>query len=44
MHGSNKRLMHDLELTVKHEVPVVITSLGARQDVNDAIHSYGGQG
>ena len=43
-HGSNKRLMHDLELTVKHEVPVVITSLGARQDVNDAIHSYGGQG
>ena len=42
VHGSNKRLMHDLELTVKHEVPVVITSLGARQDVNDAIHSYGG--
>jgi NAD(P)H-dependent flavin oxidoreductase YrpB (nitropropane dioxygenase family) len=42
VHGSNKRLMADLEMCVKHEVPLVITSLGARQDVNDAIHSYGG--
>jgi len=34
--------MHDLEACVKHEVPLVITSLGAREDVNQAIHSYGG--
>jgi nitronate monooxygenase len=42
VHKSNDRLMHDLELTVKYQAPVVITSLGARTDVNDAIHSYGG--
>ena len=42
VHKSNVRLMHDLELCVKHKVPIVITSLGARKDVNDAIHSYGG--
>ena len=34
VHKSNDRLMHDLELTVKYKVPVVITSLGAREDVN----------
>lgn len=42
VHKSNDRLLHDLELCVKHKVPIVITSLGARQDLNDAIHSYGG--
>ena len=42
VHKTNTRLMHDLEVCVKHEVPLVITSLGARVDVNDAIHSYGG--
>jgi len=41
-HKSNDRLEQDLALCVKHEVPVVITSLGAREDVNEAIHSYGG--
>ncbi|HEY6234943.1 MAG TPA: nitronate monooxygenase family protein, partial [Candidatus Elarobacter sp.] len=38
----NARLMHDLELCVKHRVKIVITSLGARPEVNEAIHSYGG--
>ncbi|HKY91332.1 MAG TPA: nitronate monooxygenase family protein [Nevskiaceae bacterium] len=42
VHKSNDRLMHDIELCVKYEVPVVITSLGARTELNDAIHSYGG--
>lgn len=42
VHKSNDRLMHDIEMTVKYKVPMVITSLGARTDVNDAIHSYGG--
>ena len=42
VHKSNDRLEHDLELCVKHRVPIVITSLGARTDVCDAIHSYGG--
>jgi nitronate monooxygenase len=42
VHKSNDRLMHDLEMTVKYKAPVVITSLGARTDVNEAIHSYGG--
>jgi nitronate monooxygenase len=42
VHRSNDRLMADLELCVKYKVPMIITSLGARQDVNDAIHSYGG--
>ena len=42
VHKSNARLEHDLALTVKYKVPVVITSLGARTDVNDAVHSYGG--
>jgi nitronate monooxygenase len=41
-HRSNGRLEQDLALCVKHEVPIVITSLGAREDVNDAIHAYGG--
>lgn len=42
VHNSNDRLMHDVELCVKHEVPIVITSLGARPEVFEAIHSYGG--
>ena len=42
VHRSNNRLEHDLELCVKYKVPIVITSLGARVDVNEAIHSYGG--
>jgi nitronate monooxygenase len=42
VHKSTDRLMADLELVVKYKVPVVITSLGAREDVNAAVHSYGG--
>jgi len=42
VHNSNDRLMHDVEMCVKHKVPVVITSLGARPEVFEAIHSYGG--
>jgi nitronate monooxygenase len=42
VHKSNDRLQHDLDLCVKYKVPIVITSLGAREDVNQAIHSYGG--
>lgn len=42
VHRSNNRLQHDLEMCVKYKVPIVITSLGARTDVNDAVHSYGG--
>ena len=42
VHRSNDRLEQDLELCVKYKVPIVITSLGAREDVNQAIHSYGG--
>ncbi|PTU32962.1 NAD(P)H-dependent flavin oxidoreductase [Stenotrophobium rhamnosiphilum] len=42
VHKSNDRLQHDLDMCVKYKVPVIITSLGARTDVNEAIHSYGG--
>jgi nitronate monooxygenase len=42
VHKSNPRLMHDLEVCVKRRVQVVITSLGARPEVNEAVHSYGG--
>ena len=42
VHNSNDRLMQDVALCVKHKVPIVITSLGARTEVFDAIHSYGG--
>ncbi|MCV6620527.1 MAG: nitronate monooxygenase family protein [Cellvibrionaceae bacterium] len=42
VHRSNNRLDEDLELCVKYEVPIVITSLGARVELNEAIHSYGG--
>ena len=42
VHRSNPRLEEDLALCVQYKVPIVITSLGAREDVNAAIHSYGG--
>ena len=42
VHKSNNRIEEDLALCVKHKVPMVITSLGARPEVNAAIHSYGG--
>jgi len=42
VHKTNPRLSRDVEITVQHRVPVVITSLGAVRDVVDAIHSYGG--
>ncbi|RIY03274.1 nitronate monooxygenase [Aureimonas flava] len=42
VHRSNKRLEADLAVCVRHEVPIVITSLGAVEEVNQAVHSYGG--
>jgi len=42
VHKTNGRLEQDLELCVKYKVPIVITSLGARSEVNAAVHSYGG--
>ncbi len=42
VHKSNDRLEHDLAMCVKYKVPIIITSLGAREDVNAAAHSYGG--
>ncbi len=42
VHRTNARLEADLDTVVRHEVPIVITSLGARSEVNDAVHSYGG--
>ena len=41
VHDSNDRLQHDLDLCVKYKVPIVITSLGAKTFVNDAIHFFG---
>ncbi|MBE7940602.1 MULTISPECIES: nitronate monooxygenase family protein [Ramlibacter] len=42
VHKSNDRLDHDMEVMAKYKAPIVITSLGARTDVNDAVHAYGG--
>ncbi|MGJ6121465.1 nitronate monooxygenase family protein [Mycolicibacterium sp. Y3] len=42
VHKSNERLDEDVQACIDFKVPIVITSLGARADVNDAIHSYGG--
>jgi nitronate monooxygenase len=42
VHKSNDRLEHDMALCVKYKVPIIITSLGAREDINAAAHSYGG--
>lgn len=42
VHKSNNRLEHDVEMCKKYKVPIIITSLGAREEVNTEIHSYGG--
>jgi nitronate monooxygenase len=42
VHKSNDRLEHDLQVCAKYRVPIIITSLGARVDVNEAVHSWGG--
>lgn len=42
VHKTNARLEKDMELCVKYKVPIIITSLGAREDVYEAAHSYGG--
>jgi len=42
VHKSNDRLDHDVQMCVKYKVPIIITSLGAREEVNAAAHSYGG--
>ncbi len=42
VHRSNTRLEHDIEACVRHRAPLVITSLGARPEVNEAVHGYGG--
>ncbi|WP_312784692.1 nitronate monooxygenase family protein [Acidovorax temperans] len=42
VHKSNDRLEHDMQVCAKYKVPIVITSLGARDDVNQAVHSWGG--
>ncbi|TMH36931.1 MAG: nitronate monooxygenase [Betaproteobacteria bacterium] len=43
VHKSNDRLEADMAMVVKYKVPIIITSLGARTDVNDAVQAYGGQ-
>ncbi len=42
VHKSNDRLMHDVEMCAKYKVPITITSLGAVEAVNDAMHAAGG--
>ena len=42
VHKSNDRLEHDTALCVKYKVPIIISSLGAREEINQAAHSYGG--
>jgi nitronate monooxygenase len=42
VHKTNERLEHDMQVCAKYKVPIVITSLGARTDLNDAVHSWGG--
>ena len=42
VHKSNDRLEHDMQVCAKYKVPLVITSLGARTDVNQAVHGWGG--
>ncbi|MDE2160666.1 MAG: nitronate monooxygenase, partial [Burkholderiales bacterium] len=42
VHKSNDRLEQDLAVCARHRVPIVITSLGARTDVNEAVHGWGG--
>ncbi len=42
VHKSNDRLEHDMAMCVKYKLPIIITSVGAREDINQAAHSYGG--
>ena len=42
VHKSNDRLEHDMAVCAKYKVPIIITSLGARIDVNEAVHAWGG--
>ena len=42
VHTSNDRLEHDMQVCAKYKVPIIITSLGAREDVNQAVHAWGG--
>jgi nitronate monooxygenase len=42
VHRSNDRFEHDMQVCAKWKVPIVITSLGARVELNDAVHSWGG--
>jgi len=42
VHRSNVRLQRDMEIMVRHEVPICVCSLGAREEVYEAVHSYGG--
>ena len=42
VHKSNDRLEHDMQMCARYKVPIIITSLGARTDVNDAVHAWGG--
>jgi len=42
VHKSNERLEHDMQVCAKYKVPIIITSLGAREDVNAAVHGWGG--
>tara|TARA_Y100000389_G_C17470632_1_gene530316 strand:+ start:159 stop:1133 length:975 start_codon:yes stop_codon:yes gene_type:complete len=42
VHPTNRRLWQDMETIIKHKVPIVITSLGANKEINDAVHSYNG--
>ena len=42
VHRTNERLAHDLDLCAKYRVPIIITSLGAREEVNRVAHAYGG--
>ena len=42
VHKTNDRLEHDMQVCAKYRVPIVITSLGARTDINDAVHGWGG--
>lgn len=42
VHKTNDRLEHDMQVCAKYKVPIMITSLGARTDINDAVHGWGG--
>jgi nitronate monooxygenase len=42
VHKSNDRLEHDMQVCAKYKVPIIISSLGARTDINDAVHGWGG--